>query len=627
MILSRLKKVFLCVYLIVYYASTHAPAAATDTNFLGSPLLGDFHDVNEMQPVVVISFLSTCAGISLDTSPPSCFITKFIESMFPEQQEWGGSSCLLEEFAVSSAAARARQLCPDSTDDEQHALQAVLTNQQCAQELCYEQSFYGIEAAWMNNCGDIRLPDPQASEEQEVMLSCMLHFAMSSPASVFDLSYPTVGSIEACFAPAYETMAMFCPQVLAPRAHDECSEATSEMDSTAASMTNESSGQYQLFIDFCHLMIELSESPKRQCLVPLCAYYDTTSSPTFVATLAPSSKPSVPPSSEPSNGPSLRPTSSPSDRPSSYPTSFPSKSPSTVPTNSPTFFPSTVPSMAPSNLPSFSPSSTPSMAPTTNPSQIPSQSPSQGPSMLPSSIPSSTPSLSPSNLPSYSPSSSPSAFPSAAPSVQPSILQPSIEEEIDVVEVQLYTFLIVNNVGMAGMTPEEEEELFLAFEASVTRSLYDSSGFGLVSLGDIDGSVAVQVVSTEELEAEPPSLGVDFQVTLRGECPSTCNSTALADDLLQDFFQRLKDAIASGALAQALRQEGTERNIETLESVSIPQDQSAFVRFNIRVREPYNEVQTVERKDISAASSVRPVSLIVLAFTMVSALVVATAIQ
>ena len=208
---------------------SHLPfALGAETSFLTSPLLGDFAKVEDMDPTVVINFLADCTDVPIDVS--SCLVTNFVDAVFSRGQ-WG-DQCELDYDLINRGIRQAVSRCSTVTNfAEAKTLFAILSTPRCSQQLCEEKSFYKIESAWMKDCADINLPSPLTQtagsvhvvpSEKDVTLSCMLQFAMTTPASQFGLHEPRQGSQELCYPPGYEIMNSFCYQELGYLAVQKC---------------------------------------------------------------------------------------------------------------------------------------------------------------------------------------------------------------------------------------------------------------------------------------------------------------------------------------------------------------------------------------------------------------------
>ena len=314
-------------------------------------MVGDYSSVSNMEPNIVINYLGTCSGTPIDTS--SCLVTTFISETFGNEK-WGGRCLPFESSEVESLVDSAFEACRggNTNETEPDRLTAILTFDSCFSKLCDDNAHNAVEASWFRSCANVHLPNgmnemfPVMTDDEDLVVSCMVHKAMSSFHSDLGLPDPSEDSMEKCYPPGYFIMDTFCATSLAPTLFNQCKNAVSSSDSDDynSMRTGVQVNEEEAISDFCSLMIELSSDQNLHCLVPLC---DLTSVPVPV----------------------------PVSVPTPFPTPFPTRAPTTVPTpvpvplptlylstTSPTFVPSASATLT--RVPSAAPSSSPSVQPT-----------------------------------------------------------------------------------------------------------------------------------------------------------------------------------------------------------------------------------------------------------------------
>jgi len=504
------------------------PSAAQEVSFRQEPLLGSFSAVSEMKPNVVVNFLSSCTGIPVNTS--SCLVANFLYLTYPQRQ-WG-NPCLapFADDYLRTKIVQALDRCPygSVTQQERGDLLSVMKNMTCNLQLCTDDSiFYTIESQWMKQCAGISIPLPtvaaEDSDEDEDLLACMVHDAMSSPPPFLQLPEPREGSKEICYPRGYTYMNAICRNGLARYKLAQCLTKYNFTTYTFATSRNtggsgpENDGDYftRILSRFCSLMVNLSSGRGRACLEPLCDHQDETIAPSWNVYAAATSAPTY------------------------------------LPTRPPTTTPST--------------SSSPSSGPTLSPNAPPSISPSAEPS----SIPSAPPSISPSTEPSLAPSEGPSSKPSQSPTGPPHDISAG---PWNVVEIQFFTVVAIQNITTEDCSSIDTGKL-------TEKALIDALSN---VLGPMESNVTIQVVPME-CKSLDGSLDVELQVDMIRTCPS--ENCELSDEMLANFVMALEEAINSGELTKAIQQESDKNHWEALKYAYVAPGQTQFVRYSVSVRE------------------------------------------
>lgn len=287
---------------------------STSSSFAGKFLIGDFSSVSDMDPKVVLNFLSTCTDEPVDTS--SCLVSTFIADTFG-QGKWGDRCTRFSIPQIETSVMNAFNACGDADIEARNAFARVLAYNECWPKLCDPKTATDIESSWIRSCANIYLPSSQVKyegmssvepDEQEVVLSCMLHEVMASDPLEFGL--PNVSGIETCYPPGYNTLDSVCNASLARITYDRCSfllddeqaDAGDQGDDGVMSMAyGNAVSEGDIAANFCALLAALSSPDNQECLVALCNYSDapfsslpsiapTNSVPVYSA--APSSVPS-----------------------------------------------------------------------------------------------------------------------------------------------------------------------------------------------------------------------------------------------------------------------------------------------------------------------------------------------
>ncbi|CAB9508636.1 Transmembrane protein 19 [Seminavis robusta] len=332
--------------LITSFASILALLAVpVSSSFLENSIIGDFRSVSEMSPQVVLKFIGDCAGKTIDTS--SCLVSTVVTNTFGNER-WGDRCAPFEQSQAIDLATQAYLSCGGGDTTAHTDLITVLSDNLCFSKLCEADSHLDVESTWMRTCANVHLPysKPRMDgmfaimpDEDDVILSCMLHEAMSSPPSDFGFVNPSETSVAKCYPPGYPALDALCANILAPELYSRCSSAVAESNTMFSMITALVANPDDITEDFCSSMNMIAAPNNLECLVPLCNYTAPTSSPSAT----PSFEPSAQPSQAPSHAPISLPSGSPSTDPSSAPSSRPSVAPSVAPNIAPTSAPVTAP--------------------------------------------------------------------------------------------------------------------------------------------------------------------------------------------------------------------------------------------------------------------------------------------
>eukprot|EP00978_Attheya_sp_CCMP212_P006965 scaffold16242_cov55-Attheya_sp.AAC.12 len=299
-----------------------------------------------------VEYVAKCVNVTVD--PNSCVMQKVIdltsESNDQEQDNAGCDVPNLNEEQIDDVVFEAKQLCMESNVEtpEDIAIKTMLGDQDCMQSLCMENIETILIFNYMETCAEVDLPSQLLTTpdtmmglkqmEHNMMLTCMLDYALSTPKIQFGLDEHSTDSEENCYPPGYSEIESFCPTTLAPMAVEHCMDQIPHIpDDTMQSMSYSYGGdmfslsynygdghddeEKEIFqTDFCIIMEQLSSETGRECFLPMCEIaVSDTEPPSSAPTINDSSAPTIftTPTRTPTStdAPTLSPTLSPTAQP------------------------------------------------------------------------------------------------------------------------------------------------------------------------------------------------------------------------------------------------------------------------------------------------------------------------